>query len=1471
MIYILTSSGNTLEVDVRLQEVRKGDPAIHATLALALKPVLSKEVFLEQQNYLITSSKAAFVALNKIDQRNRFKASVNIRSTSSDSVNLISGSSSVCLGFTLALFDAFWTTQLHKGEGLKTTIFATGQVQNNGDIKAISYLKEKLRGTIAFAKKNQLSQFIICVPESNVDEISDTLRKEIAQYGGQILSAKRIPDLLGLLLGNEYDGEALSRWEPFKGLKSFEYEDSIRFFGRDREIERLYDDLEHNRGILIVSGPSGSGKSSLVKAGLIPKLASQKSNIKWTSITPTLLSQPLITFLLTEILNTSEPNGIDENFNTNISLLIGQPETNFNELVLEINKRGRLFLLHIDQFEELFTQESSHKSLEDLRFIHKLTKATDNVKVVLSIRNEYLSILLESGFIASPVISNVSENVSVEAWREIVIQQAAFSGLNYEKTPENLAQRIINDAVNTSNALPMVEFVLEQLYEKAKQENISANYLRNCDYDSLGGITGAIAQRAEVAVKLSGVDDSVIHHFFSMFVGVTSDGIPYAKQVPIDESLSDTNKALTVLSHSLLRSNIVIKVDSSQLGILKLTHDSLFQHWKRLRVFLIEKASFLDWKNTIEFNYQRWIKSGFNKKYLINDNALLNEGVVFIEEHTLVDSQLIQYVNNSKSFKRKKIITNFSVFLFSPLLLILLLVWDRNITRSEYYAAVGHKWEVPFGVGRISEEQRNKKQFRYHFIYQGGLISKFLGYGDKVLELRHENSYGYLMRDEIFHDTAVAKTRYFYKESGKLDMAIDYDMSEKFLQKKIYQFQQDFVTVNFMDPSNYARNYQDALFITGNYLNITNIFNIKKTLNENGFVKSEEFFKDLIGNSTVDGNGALGYSYTHNSLGLKETKKFYSGTISPLAREILSFVNTSIKYSYNEFGIIAQEEHGYRLSKGLRAVADHPIYINYIYDNYGNYIDSTYHNYKGEKIKHNSSRYKGKIKRDGDGLAIIVSSEKIPGNNNGRVKIKYTDKGYIYRLINLDILGEPYEINGQVATEYHYNKIGQKNKTIFLNSMFDSVESGANGHSGYESVYNKLGQLKTINFLDESLEVVKSKSLTSQLVYEYNRLGLVTRVTSLNYLGELVKYHKFDCAVHTINYDQNFQKTSDSCFDSNNELTPYLASDHYKLARINYNTDKYGNLQQVSFFSTYGKPTLLQGVYFSTVKKEFDEKGRLLSEFMLDEAGNLVTNSECDYKCAGTKYSYDDNLNQFTRIFLDEFKKPVIIDGSAGQKEIRDEYGNLMKIVYLGIDEKPIILPEFEYAGVINDYDFNGNIIKTVYLGTDEKPMIYPEFGYAGVIKDYDVNGNIIKTVYLGTDEKPMIHPEYGDAGSVDTYDDDGNRIKTIWLGTNELPMFVEDALGVGYSFEYDEDGNIIKQMLLGFDHRPLFHEKNGYSGLKLNYDINGNVIKLLFLNVDEKPMIHPIDGNAGWIKTYDWNGKVLTKTEIDINGNPLN
>ena len=124
MIYILSSAQQIFSVTVRAQESRQGDGAAAANLALNMKQHLSSEVFDEQQGYLNNAAIAAYVSFNKIDQRNRFKASVSLSpQLGEDNYSFIEGSSSSGLGYALSLFDAWWHEILAKPSLANSTIF----------------------------------------------------------------------------------------------------------------------------------------------------------------------------------------------------------------------------------------------------------------------------------------------------------------------------------------------------------------------------------------------------------------------------------------------------------------------------------------------------------------------------------------------------------------------------------------------------------------------------------------------------------------------------------------------------------------------------------------------------------------------------------------------------------------------------------------------------------------------------------------------------------------------------------------------------------------------------------------------------------------------------------------------------------------------------------------------------------------------------------------------------------------------------------------------------------------------------------------------------------------------------------------------------------------------------------------------------------------------------------------------------
>lgn len=669
MIFILTSSNQILYPKIMAEEPRTNE-LIHSQLSWEVEELLgSEESYQEQQGYLRNAAHAAYVSLNILDQENHFrlKADLEVVQGQEHAVNLIQGSSSSGLGFSLAVFSTWWTKVLQKSNWPTIPIFATGEVSPSGQIMPINHIKEKLQAVCNYAQKNNLKQFYVCFPQSNHPDIPEELTQEVSRLGGELFGAERLAQLLEAILGEQYDGDPLGKWQPFKGLKSFEFNDAMRFFGRDQEVLSLESDLQNNQGILFVVGASGSGKSSLIKAGLIPKLKAENPELKWAQIKPSELpkSQGIVDYLielLAQIWQLDQKGFDTKSLITNL----GKPqqlENTLRQLKEIVEPQQQNVLVYLDQFEEVFSDEyNTGQSLsEELAWLETITRYIPQLKIILAIRNEYLSLLLERNALNSPVISAIKSDLKTEQWQEIVQKQTHFSGLKFE---EGLDKLIINDAVNTPYALPMVEYVLEQLYLKAIEEEPISTLLKTKHYRELGGLSGIIAKQASLALEqgVSGLTDNqakqLISTFFKAFIGEDDSQLLTALN-PTREILQDAFPlGIMSIVNAFIDKGLIVNNGQQKKSSLRLAHDTLlnidtkYPHWPELIDWYQNNQDYLKWYRRINGSFQEWLEVTINNKtvdselYLNPKQLEIAQG--FIDTSAIKDQRLLTFIEMSR-------------------------------------------------------------------------------------------------------------------------------------------------------------------------------------------------------------------------------------------------------------------------------------------------------------------------------------------------------------------------------------------------------------------------------------------------------------------------------------------------------------------------------------------------------------------------------------------------------------------------------------------------------------------------------------------------------------------------------------------------------------------------------------------------------------------------------------------------------
>lgn len=408
---------------------------------------------------------------------------------------------------------------------------------------------------------------------------------EPARYGSAF------QELLGALPGYNppdpyFDLDPTDIPNPFRGLEAFREIDHHYFAGREPEIRDLLSRLtpDHSR-VLAVVGASGSGKSSLVRAGLIPALREQKDPFAlWESATFTPGKEPLKALAERLALRTEIPA-----FNLRDTLM--RPD-GLHDIVTEIMRGkpdGARFLLVVDQFEELFTlsSEADRKALIDTLY-HAAVVEGGRTQIVLTMRADFFDRLGAHPPLAGLIENNllIAKELSPEALRRSIEAPAHKVGLIYD---EGLIDRLLEAVREQPGSLPLLQFALKELYERRLGRRLTQQ-----SYDEMDGVQGALATRADALYEVLGESQqALVKRVLLRLIEVGEESLTRRRVERSELGFKDVSavEVQRVLDR-LTASDVRLLVATSPIGdkdaandlqvFYEVSHEALITHWARL-------------------------------------------------------------------------------------------------------------------------------------------------------------------------------------------------------------------------------------------------------------------------------------------------------------------------------------------------------------------------------------------------------------------------------------------------------------------------------------------------------------------------------------------------------------------------------------------------------------------------------------------------------------------------------------------------------------------------------------------------------------------------------------------------------------------------------------------------------------------------------------------------------------------------
>lgn len=447
---------------------------------------------------------------------------------------------------------------------------------------------------------------------------------------------------------------------PYRGLFAFREEDAPFFFGREAFVAQLLEAVRQ-RAMVAVLGPSGSGKSSVVFAGLLPRLRNETD--KWYVVSFRPGNQPfhaMAEALLTQV--QPEINQITGGLGAQVNAVaeaLRRGERSLSEIIAEFLDQDlgtSQVLMVIDQFEELYTLcpegETRRRFADQLLAAVEVEQGYDphqqpvGFTLVLTMRADFLGqALAHRPFADALQAADVKLGPMTPQELDRTIENpAGRQGVLFET---GLAARILDDVGEEPGNLPLLEFALTLLWDRQV-----GGLLTHAAYEEIGRVEGALAHYAdEVYAGLSPAQQLQARRLFIQLVR-PGEGTEDTRR---RASRSELGEASWTLARRLADARLVVTGrDSRGEETGELVHEALIRGWSKLRGWMEADRSFRAWQERLRLAARQWQASGQDDGALLR-GSLLAEAEAWLAERPGDLSQAdCAFIQASVDLRRQK-------------------------------------------------------------------------------------------------------------------------------------------------------------------------------------------------------------------------------------------------------------------------------------------------------------------------------------------------------------------------------------------------------------------------------------------------------------------------------------------------------------------------------------------------------------------------------------------------------------------------------------------------------------------------------------------------------------------------------------------------------------------------------------------------------------------------------------------------